>query len=395
MSATIANLKKIDTPFYNDESKYASIKNLVYFLVTGTIDEERVRNAEIERKKMNAFFKKLSKKKFLFLPSYSNSKIMTLGIYINELLFDQNCVVVPGLGGFITRRVPSQINPVSNKITPPGKKVAFNQGLNINDGLLAKHISEKEQITYEEALEKINGLILELKKTLFETRTIHLENVGSFYMDFDEVTTFHPDVDLNVSKEDFGLVTLSALPVQRIKDEKQKHKIKTRVDQRTKSIEATRKRIAPKVAISIAACLVLGLLSFFFLPSMDKIHMASFSLNQIFDNNSQSTEVKETTIVKQLFPITETQVQTIQSAQAAQASDTTWSVLIKSFPSVSEARVCIDDFAAQKIEAKFSLRENNQTWVSIVKTGDKTKAQQCIDALKVSYTTAKMIGKKN
>lgn len=89
-------------------------------------------------------------------------------------------------------------------------------------------------------------------------------------MDFDEVTTFHPEADLNVSKEDFGLVTLSALPVQRSKDEKQKQKIKTRVDQRTKNIEANRKRIAPRVAISIAACLVLGLLSFFLLPSMKK-----------------------------------------------------------------------------------------------------------------------------
>jgi hypothetical protein len=363
-------------------------------LVTGKVDEQHVRNAELERKKMNAFFKKLSKKKFLFLPSYSNSKIMTLGIYINELLFDQNCVVVPGLGGFITRRVPSQINPISNKITPPGKKVAFNQGLNINDGLLAKHISEKEQISYEEALEKINGLILELKKTLFETRTIHLENVGSFYMDFDEVTTFHPEADLNVSKEDFGLVTLSALPVQRSKDEKQKQKIKTRVDQRTKNIEANRKRIAPRVAISIAACLVLGLLSFFLLPSMEKINIASFSIPQIFENTSKTPEVKPAA-PKLLFPISAVQVQSIQEAQKANVSDTTWSVLIKSFPSVSDARTCIDDLAKQKIEAKFSLRDNNQTWVSVVKTGDKTKAQQCIDALKVSYATAKMIGKKN
>ncbi|MBI3234889.1 MAG: hypothetical protein HYZ42_12795, partial [Bacteroidetes bacterium] len=63
-------------PFIIHESgRFATVKNLLYFLITGKVDEHRVRNAEIERKKMNAFFKKLYRKKYLFLPTYSNSII--------------------------------------------------------------------------------------------------------------------------------------------------------------------------------------------------------------------------------------------------------------------------------------------------------------------------------
>lgn len=376
-----------------DTGKLASLKQLAYFIVHGKTDERYVRTGKLERNQVNAFFKKLSRKKFLFLPSYSNSKIMTLGTYIHELLFEQNCVVVPGLGGFISRKVPAQINPISNKINPPGKKIAFNQALHLNDGLLAKYVSEKEDISYDEALNKIHHLLVELRQTLFETRTVHLEKVGTFYMDYDEVTTFHPEADLNVSRENFGLVTLSAIPVQRSQEDRLKLKIKTRVDQRSKDLSKSRARIMPKMAAAAAACVVLGMgiWTYVNLPEA-RSFAASVDFTSWF-KTAEKTEISPVT--KPVFPVDAAQMKSIHQASSVVKGDSTWSVLIGGFSGISEARKCIDDLQAQKIQAGFSIQDAGKTWVYVAKSGDRALALSCVASLQPAYPDARIIGIRN
>ncbi|MBI3234171.1 MAG: hypothetical protein HYZ42_09050, partial [Bacteroidetes bacterium] len=174
-------------------------------------------------------------------------------------------------------------------------------------------------------------------------------------------------------------------------------KIKTRVDQRTQVISAKRKKLMPRVAASIAACLVLGV-AFFAINNfsmLNQLNMASINFSSIFGTTSSETEIVKPHVVKHLFPISTEQKKVISQAVTAASSDTTWSVLITNFNSISDARVCIDDLAAQNITAKFSIRENNKTWVSIVKTGDKSAAIQCVGLLQPQYNSARILGKKN
>lgn len=55
---------------------------------------------------------------------------------VSELLYKHNCVIIPGFGGFITNYKPSGFEESRNLISPSSKKVAFNQLLIENDGLL-------------------------------------------------------------------------------------------------------------------------------------------------------------------------------------------------------------------------------------------------------------------
>ena len=57
--------------------------------------------------------------------------------YICELLYDHDCVIIPGLGGFIANFEPARIIRKQHTIMPPSKKIAFNGKLKNNDGLLA------------------------------------------------------------------------------------------------------------------------------------------------------------------------------------------------------------------------------------------------------------------
>ena len=60
----------------------------------------------------------------------------TLAAQISKLLFEHDCVIVPGLGGFITNYKPAIIHPQHHTFHPPSKQIIFNAALNSNDGIL-------------------------------------------------------------------------------------------------------------------------------------------------------------------------------------------------------------------------------------------------------------------
>ena len=50
---------------------------------------------------------------------------MKMETYISELLYRHDCVILPGLGGFITNYRSAQIHPVSHTLRPPSKSISF------------------------------------------------------------------------------------------------------------------------------------------------------------------------------------------------------------------------------------------------------------------------------
>ncbi len=373
--------------------------SVLYFLLTGNRQVLVQQEAKPIGKKKNGFFQKLSRKKFLFLPAYSNSSIMILGKYINELLYEHNCVVVPGWGGFIARRVSAQVNPVSNKITPPGKRIAFNQGLNLNDGILAKHVATREGISYETSLDKIQKMLLELRQALVENRSIHLETVGTFYVDQDEVMTFHPEVDLNVSKDDFGLVTIAAVPVTRDENAKLKQKIRSRVEYRKPVKTSTTLSLTRRRSITaLAACLIFGAIAFAgFNMDLGK-NMNLSGISTWFDeytlpwNRRHNLDV-ETPKAKHSLP--KETVATILNIQNSEASDSVYQLLPQNFGSIADARVFVDEMKAQGLnDANFSIKENGRTWVSVMAYPNRAEAESHVASIAKTFPEVKILAKR-
>jgi hypothetical protein len=375
-----------------------SLRDFFMFLITGSRNSTDTEQALKRSKNSVGFIKKLSRNKFLFLPANSNSRIMTLGLYINELLYEHNCVVVPELGGFITRRVPAQINPVSNKITPPGKKLAFNQGLNLNDGLLAKYVATREEIAYEKALDKIQSLIVELRQTLFEHRTVHLERVGTFYIDQDEVMTFHPEFDINVSKEDYGLVTIAAVPVQRSAEDKVKQKIRARIDGVKPITKQPRRAVIGRRSITAMAATVLLAIIMFAGQQLNwpsQLNLSSISIGD-FEwpwNENKPVMADEVTTIK--YQVSPQLVSSIKQIADATVSDSTYLLLAKSFNNIDEASVFISDLKQQGVvDAKFSIREQSNTWVSAASYPNRVEAEKHLKEVQAVYADAKILVKR-
>ena len=66
-----------------------------------------------------------------------------LSTLILNLLYRNDCVIVPGLGAFITRRVASSYDEQRGLMLPPRKEVAFNPDLRHTDGLLADFMTAR------------------------------------------------------------------------------------------------------------------------------------------------------------------------------------------------------------------------------------------------------------
>jgi cell division septation protein DedD len=135
--------------------------------------------------------------------------------YICELLFTNDCVIIPGLGGFVSNTRSTFLNPSQHTFTPPSKKVAFNSSLRTNDGLLAHYISQEENITYHEANEIISAYVDDVFRKLALGEQISIDEVGSLSMDLEKHIQFEPEINSNFLLSSFGMTSIHSPAIKR------------------------------------------------------------------------------------------------------------------------------------------------------------------------------------
>lgn len=135
---------------------------------------------------------------------------------VKELLADEDCVIIPQFGGFITHDRPAIIEPNKNIILPPGKSVSFNSKLSTNDGLLAQKVSYKTGLIYHEALTAIQSKVQIWEKELSKTKYLELEGLGSFLVNKEGGLVFEQFNESNFSNSSYGLSNVHASPIKRV-----------------------------------------------------------------------------------------------------------------------------------------------------------------------------------
>lgn len=128
---------------------------------------------------------------------------MRIENYIKDLLYRYECVVIPNFGAFLSQRKPAQIHETTQAFYPPKKSISFNAQLTDNDGLLTNYISQVEDISYQEAIQKLTEFVSELKTSLHEVGKIELEYIGTFYLENQQLV-FQPSYHHNYLLEAFG-----------------------------------------------------------------------------------------------------------------------------------------------------------------------------------------------
>jgi nucleoid DNA-binding protein len=125
--------------------------------------------------------------------------------FIRDLLYEHDCVIVPGFGALIGNYVPAHYDRVKSVFQPPAKQIGFNKRLNHNDGLLAGSISREKQIGYVDAKRIVDEFVASLNKRLQKGETVVFEGIGRFVPDKSKKITFEQDAGANFFLDSYGL----------------------------------------------------------------------------------------------------------------------------------------------------------------------------------------------
>ena len=138
---------------------------------------------------------------------------LILDKYIASLLYDHNCVIIPGFGAFIANYKASEINETQQLIKPPGKRIAFNPSLTSNDALLIHLVAKEEELTFDQAADEINVTTRLWNENLKKGQTIRLNKIGELSLNENKKINFKPYHSINFLKDSFGLPDVSIKPL--------------------------------------------------------------------------------------------------------------------------------------------------------------------------------------
>lgn len=140
---------------------------------------------------------------------------MRIGLYISELLYTNDCVIIPGLGGFVANTRSAFLNPAQHTFTPPSRRLAFNASLRTNDGLLVNYVSRREGISYGDALSAVKVWVDDSIARLQNREQIWVHQIGSLSFDEEQRIQFEPDLTTNYLTAAFGLVSIHSPAIRR------------------------------------------------------------------------------------------------------------------------------------------------------------------------------------
>ncbi|RNL88726.1 SPOR domain-containing protein [Sinomicrobium pectinilyticum] len=138
---------------------------------------------------------------------------MQLDHYISDLLYRYSCVTVPGFGSFLTQFRSARIH--NHTFFPPSKAISFNAQLVSNDGLLIKHISGTEGLSYDETAKNVKKIALSWRESLEREEKLLLKNIGLLWLNKEGSIQFQPFTETNYLTDAFGLGSVSSREVTR------------------------------------------------------------------------------------------------------------------------------------------------------------------------------------
>ena len=118
--------------------------------------------------------------------------VIELARHIEILLLNNDCVIVPDLGGFMTHHVDARYVEEEGIFLPPLRTLGFNPQLKINDSLLAQSYVEAYDISYPEALQRIEDDVNELKMHLMNDGEYEMNDIGKLAINEDGNYVFTP-----------------------------------------------------------------------------------------------------------------------------------------------------------------------------------------------------------
>ncbi|QNH60454.1 SPOR domain-containing protein [Hymenobacter sediminicola] len=179
---------------------------------------------------------------------------MPLSDHIRTLLRDHDCVIIPDFGGLIADYAPARIHPVRHTLAPPAKRVAFNQSLTRNDGLLVDALSQHLNLSPAQARQMVREAVARMQQELETGQRTELSGIGIFRRSAGRGLEFEYTGTDNLLSASFGLPELVSRPVRAT------DALNSRERQPAAPQLATVRRRASRVVYNALTAVVVGLM---------------------------------------------------------------------------------------------------------------------------------------
>lgn len=196
--------------------------------------------------------------------------------HIEALLVDNDCVILPHFGGFVTNHAPARWVEEEQMMLPPYRTIGFNPQLKINDGLLVQSYMMTHDATYPEATRLAEAAIDRLSEELYKEGLVRLHGIGTLRRTLVGEYQFDPTEDGVITPTLYGLGAVQMKTLAELEKELKAMPQTTEVltkenaDEEAPLIESKNRTITIKIrhewianAVSVAAAVML----FFFLST--------------------------------------------------------------------------------------------------------------------------------
>lgn len=140
--------------------------------------------------------------------------------HIHQLLHLHECVVIPHFGAFVLRYYPAELQDGTLLFRPPSRRVCFQPGLTVSDGILTHYLARKMALSYRDAEAHIDNQVRKWNKQLRSGHSIGLSGIGKIYQMPGGGLEFFPELNTNFLRESFGL------PIIRVNEKQQSKPIR-------------------------------------------------------------------------------------------------------------------------------------------------------------------------
>ncbi|MGL5272403.1 MAG: SPOR domain-containing protein [Phocaeicola sp.] len=246
--------------------------------------------------------------------------MIDLAKQIETLLLENDCVIVPELGGFIAYSQPSRYDGDKNIFLPPTRTIGFNPQLSMNDGLLVQSYMHIYQTDFPDALRIIQLEVSQLKDKLYQEGAFEFKSVGTLRYDMNRCYTFSPAQPEVPAPALYGLSEISLPKLKPIN--------KVEESPKTAMLIPKEKNSTNWIGYVAAAAIAIMLFFSFSVPVentyVDNGNYAALGTSALFeairsqsliitDQKVQKEQKKETAIPANLKPVT-TRVETVKPA---------------------------------------------------------------------------------
>jgi len=296
-----------------------------------------------------------------------------------------DCVILPGLGGFVANYKPAEFDPIRHTASPPSKLILFNSNLVHNDGLLYAHVSEATGYGYKDVQNMATTFIEEIRRNTRQGMKHSIDGLGYFYIGGEGQIRFAEEAGNNYLLESYGLPLLQYREFEKLPKPEVYRSLTLEADP-----IARQKRIRRWIYGTAAACLVAAMV---FVP------LKTFYINQagidlpIADSfqKQQTQQVENLTESTTPSPVNKVNLipsVSLNAVNKISLPDPEYHIVVGSFKDFGNARQLRNQLVEDGYIARILSSENGFYRVTAGTYAQQSEAAVKISSVRTGYENA-------